>query len=61
MSDPRTEPKFGLYLMQDDDALWCWCFATQPPGELFHVHIDEERFTTPDAAFLVGQRHHGLR
>lgn len=56
MHDPRTEPKFGLYVKQDDDAMWHWCFATQPRGELFHIEIGEDRFATADEAMEAGLR-----
>jgi hypothetical protein len=41
---------------QDDDAMWHWCFATQPRGELFHIEIGEDRFATADEAMEAGLR-----
>lgn len=54
MNDPRTEQTFGLYLMQDEEAMWCWCFGTQPAGEVFRVQVGEDRFATADQAWAAG-------
>lgn len=56
MHDPRTEPKFGLYLMQGSDDLWHWCIGSQPPDEVFHVLVSEDGFSTVDDAWIAGLR-----